>query len=98
MPDSAVIVSHVHLLNMLVLLKLQKTTLLSPPRWFLSREAVANGNKICLLLSAFQISDFWVRAAPYGQPSTAVLDCDFWLEGCLPATATSSAQGGLYST
>lgn len=73
MPDSAVIVSHVHLLHVLVLLKLQKTTFLSPARWFLSREADANGNKICLLFSAFQISDSQVRVAPYGQPSTAAI-------------------------
>lgn len=95
MPDSAVIVSHVHLLNMPVLLKLQKTTLLSPPRQFLSGEAAANSNKICLQRSAFQMSDSQVKAAPYGQPSTAVLDCDFCLGECL--IATSSAQGRLAS-
>lgn len=83
-----------HPLNVPVLLKLQETTSLPPLRQFLSREAVTNANKICLLLSAFKIS--WVRAAPYRQSRAAVQDCDFWLEGCLPPD-TSSAQGGLCS-
>lgn len=83
--------SCVHALNVPVLLKLQKTTLLSPQTQFLSREAVTNGNKICLLLSAFKIS--WVRAAPYRQSRTAVHDCDFWLEGCLPLTPALLKKG-----